>query len=147
MQKLVSAITSYFMHRFTNNLNLGWVSTWMTWLDLHFTYCSKSQWMEIMPVPTCCKLHAHNYTYIPIILGWRGTLDPTGQLVNMVWVVVLGVELWDNYYACKITIISILEAYPSIAAAVHIHCRSVYSFIYISQQTNTSMYWCIQLMQ
>ena len=50
-------------------------------LDLHFTYCFKSQWMEIMPVPTCCKLHAHNYTCIPIILGRRGTLDPTGQLV------------------------------------------------------------------
>ena len=51
-------------------------------IDLHFTYCSKSQWMEIMPVPTCCKLHAHNYTCIPIILGQRGTLDPTGQLVK-----------------------------------------------------------------
>ena len=38
--------------------------------------------MEIMPVPTCCKLHAHNYTCIPIILGRRGTLDPTGQLVE-----------------------------------------------------------------
>ena len=38
--------------------------------------------MEIMPVPTCCKLHAHNYTCIPIILGRRGTLDPTGQLVK-----------------------------------------------------------------
>ena len=37
--------------------------------------------MEIMPVPTCCELHAHNYTYIPIFLGRRGTPDPTGQLV------------------------------------------------------------------
>ena len=34
-----------------------------------------------MPVPTCCKLHAHNYTCIPICLGRRGTPDPTGQLV------------------------------------------------------------------
>ena len=34
-----------------------------------------------MPVPTCCKLHAHNYTCIPTILKQRGTLDPTGQLV------------------------------------------------------------------
>ena len=34
-----------------------------------------------MPGPTCCKLHAHNYTYIPILLGRRGTLNPTGQLV------------------------------------------------------------------
>ena len=39
--------------------------------------------MEIMPVPTCCKLHAHNYTCIPIILGRRGTLYPTGQLVKL----------------------------------------------------------------
>ena len=53
-------------------------------LDLHFTYCSKSQWMEIMPVPTCCKLHAHNYTCIPKTLGRRGTLDPTGQLVSII---------------------------------------------------------------
>ena len=37
--------------------------------------------MAIMPVPTCCKLHAHNYTCIPIFLGRRGTPDPTGQLV------------------------------------------------------------------
>ena len=39
--------------------------------------------MAIMPVPTCCKLHAHNYTCIPIFLGRRGTPDPTGQLVNI----------------------------------------------------------------
>ena len=42
-----------------------WMSFNMNDLDLHFTYCFKSQWMEIMPVPTCCKLHAHNYTCIP----------------------------------------------------------------------------------
>ena len=40
---------------------------------------------EIMPVPTCCKLHAHNYTCIPKNLGRRGTLDPTGQLVILTW--------------------------------------------------------------
>ena len=34
-----------------------------------------------MPVPTCCKLHAHNYICIPIFLGRRGTPDPTGLLV------------------------------------------------------------------
>ena len=34
-----------------------------------------------MPVPTCCKLHAHNFTCIQIFLGRRGTPDPTGQLV------------------------------------------------------------------
>ena len=38
--------------------------------------------MAIMPVPTCCELHAHNYTCIPIFLGRRGTPDPTGQLVT-----------------------------------------------------------------
>ena len=38
--------------------------------------------MAIMPVPTCCELHAHNYTCIPIFLGRRGTPDPTGQLVS-----------------------------------------------------------------
>ena len=54
-------------------------------LDLHFTYCSKSQWMAIMPVPTCCELYAHNYTCIPIFLGRRGTPDPTGQLVIIIW--------------------------------------------------------------
>ena len=37
--------------------------------------------MEIVPVPTCCKLHAHNYTCIPKIIGLRGILDPSGQLV------------------------------------------------------------------
>ena len=36
-----------------------------------------------MPLPTCCKLHAHNYTCIPIFLGWRGTPDPTGQFVDI----------------------------------------------------------------
>ena len=40
--------------------------------------------MEIMPVATCCKLHAHNYTCIQKHLGRRGTLDPTGQLVQIV---------------------------------------------------------------
>ena len=39
--------------------------------------------MAIMPVPTCCELHAHNYTCIPIFLGRRGTPDPTGQLVHL----------------------------------------------------------------
>ena len=34
-----------------------------------------------MPVPTCCKLHSHNYTCIPILLRNRGTPDPTGQLI------------------------------------------------------------------
>ena len=57
--------------------------------DLYFTYCSKSQWMEIMPVPTCCKLHAHNYTCIPIFLGRRGTPDPTGQLVSLIFVLLI----------------------------------------------------------
>ena len=45
----------------------------MSDLDLPLTY--------IMPVPTCCKLYAHNYTCIQKNIGWRGTLDPTGQLV------------------------------------------------------------------
>ena len=36
-----------------------------------------------MPVPTCCKLHARNYTCIPKNLGRRGTLNPTGQLVDI----------------------------------------------------------------
>ena len=38
-----------------------WMSSNMNDCDLHLTYCSKSQWIEIVPVPTCCKLHAHNY--------------------------------------------------------------------------------------
>ena len=63
-----------------------WMSFNMNDLDLHFTYCSKSQWMEIMPVPTCCKLHAHNYTCIPIILGRRTLVDPTGQFVLICYV-------------------------------------------------------------
>ena len=58
-----------------------WMSFNMNNLDLHFTYYSKSRWMEIMPVPTCCKLYSHNYTCITIFLGRRGTPDPTGQLV------------------------------------------------------------------
>ena len=41
--------------------------------------------MEIVPVPTCCKLHAHNYTCIPKMLGRRGTVDPTGQLLVSYW--------------------------------------------------------------
>ena len=67
-------------------------------LDLHFTYCSKSQWMEIMPVPTCCKLHAHNYTCIPKILGRRGTLDPTGQLVSILTQKVFIVSMFDKLF-------------------------------------------------
>ena len=58
-----------------------WMSVNINNLDLHFTYCYKSQWMEIIPVPTCCKLHFHNYTCIPIFLGRRGTPYPTGQLL------------------------------------------------------------------
>ena len=58
-----------------------WMIFNMNNLDLHFTYYSKSQWMEIMPVPTCCKLQSHNYTCITIFLWRRGTPDPTGQLV------------------------------------------------------------------
>ena len=37
------------------------------------------------PVPTCWKLHAHNYTSIPIFLGRRGTPDPTGQFVLLLF--------------------------------------------------------------
>ena len=40
--------------------------------------------MESVPVPTCCKLHANNYTCIPQSLGRRVTLDPYDQLVNFV---------------------------------------------------------------
>ena len=82
MPNLVSAITSDFLHRFTHNL--PWTSSNMNDLDLHLTYCFKSQWMEIVPIPTCCKLHANNDTCIPKTLGRRGTLDPSGQLVY-VW--------------------------------------------------------------
>ena len=44
MQKLVSAITSYFMHRFTHNLNLGWVSTWMTLTYILPTVPNRNEW-------------------------------------------------------------------------------------------------------
>ena len=32
--------------------------------------------MEIMPFPTCCKLHAHNYTCIPIFFRVAGDPGP-----------------------------------------------------------------------
>ena len=48
--------------------------------------------MESMPVPICCKLHAHNYTCIPIFLGRRGTPDPTGQLVIYYFISMKGIE-------------------------------------------------------
>ena len=85
MQKLISVITSYFMHRFTHNLNLGWVSTWMTLTYILPTVPNRNEWK------LCCKLHTHNYTCIPKILGWRGTLDPTGQLVENIIYVTVGV--------------------------------------------------------
>ena len=79
MQKLV-AITSYFMHRFTHNLNLGWVSTWMTLTYILPSVPNRNAWK------LCQFIHVVNY--MPIIihvsqkkLGRRGTLDPTGQLV------------------------------------------------------------------
>ena len=77
MQKLVSAITLYFMHRFTHNLNLGWVSIWMTLTYILPTVPNRNEW-KLCQFLTCCKLHAHNYTCIPIFLGRWGTLDPTG---------------------------------------------------------------------
>ena len=58
-------------------------------LDLHLTYCSNSNDLEIVPVPTCCKLHAHNYTCIPKNLGRWGTLDPSCQLVNIKFKLIL----------------------------------------------------------
>ena len=51
-----------------------WMSVNINNLDLHFTFCYKSQWMEIIPVPTCCKLHFHNYTCIPFF--FRAAGDP-----------------------------------------------------------------------
>ena len=55
--------------------------------------------MAIMPVPTCCELHAHNYTCIPIFLGRRGTPDPTGQLVNFVLGLMFGTLVPLRLYA------------------------------------------------
>ena len=77
MQKLVSAITSYFMHRFTHNLNLGWVSTWMTLTYILPTVPNRNEWK------LCAFLHVVNYMSIIIHVSQkfrgRGTPDPTGQ--------------------------------------------------------------------
>ena len=84
MQNIFSAITVYFwFHAPIDAQFEPWMNFTMNDLDLYLTYCSKLQWMEIVPVPTCCKWHAHNYTSIPNKLRRRGTLDPSGQLVNI----------------------------------------------------------------
>ena len=61
MQKLVSAITSYCMHRFTHNLNLGWVSTWITLTYILPTVPNRNEWQ------LCQFLHVVNY--MPIIIS------------------------------------------------------------------------------
>ena len=109
MQYLVSVMTSDFLHRFTHNLNLG-VPTWMT---LTYIWPTWSQWMEIVPDPTCCKLHAHNYTCIPKNVGQRGSLDPSGQLVEYCFYeeyCLLSIFIWfvSRIYTCISPIISIL---------------------------------------
>ena len=86
IQNLVSMITSDFLHRFTHNLNLGWVPTWMTLTYIWSIVLNRNEWQ--VPVPTCCKLHAHIYTCIPKKkIGRQGTLDPSGQLVSHFFVV------------------------------------------------------------
>ena len=60
MQNLVSTITSDFLHRFTHNLNLGWVPTWMTLTYSLPIFPNRNKWK------LCQFLHVVNY--MPILL-------------------------------------------------------------------------------
>ena len=61
MQNLISMITSDFLPRFTHNLNLGWVPTWMTLTYILPTVPNRNEWKlcQFLHVVNCMPIIIH----------------------------------------------------------------------------------------